>query len=452
MGTAMMSAMADETSVPKMNVSAPNCSLTGSQSLVTRKCQPNFWSASLEPLKSSRPMSAMSTKMESAMSSVNHLNARSPNCPVRFMSGGFCFAVSITIVWSKIFPAGLRCRAAPISGTRGRASPPRLLKLKGRRARGTALFVRLTPAKIPGGGAKSVFYCLDPLQNALLDAFGQRRVVECCRHPFAFGQSPIQKFDQFFALGGVLLLFINQQPRRAGSRIRFLARRIEHRETEVIGDFRRGERRRDRIERGGDEIASRVLYIGVCHFVLFDINQFNIADGARHLFDLASDAFIALAAESNRPFDRCALANRIRPNRTDVAQVINEDIGRAAAVGTMNHDNRQIPQIHIWIERGALGIVPFRDIAHENVDDGITVQFQLGISRQIVSDDIRAGDGGNVQEFPRRFGEVFIAHRAIGGAEVHGSFGDLFLAAAGTDGLVVEADRRVHLGVFVEPL
>src|ERR1035441_2902554 len=45
MGTAMSRAMADETSVPKMNGTAPNCSLTGSQSLLTRKCQPNFCSA-----------------------------------------------------------------------------------------------------------------------------------------------------------------------------------------------------------------------------------------------------------------------------------------------------------------------------------------------------------------------------------------------------------------------
>ncbi len=78
MGTAMMSAMADETSVPKMNGSAPNTSLTGSQSLLTRKRQPNFCSASCEPCVSSRTMSTMRAKTTSAMTSVSHLKARSP--------------------------------------------------------------------------------------------------------------------------------------------------------------------------------------------------------------------------------------------------------------------------------------------------------------------------------------------------------------------------------------
>ena len=73
------------------------------------------------------------------------------------------------------------------------------------------------------------------------------------------------------------------------------------------------------------------------------------------------------------------------------------------------------------------------------------VQLELRIARQVVSDDIRAGHGGNVQDFPGRLGEIFIAHRAVGSAEVHGLGDDLFLAAAGTDGLVIEANRRVHL-------
>ena len=33
---------------------------------------------------------------------------------------------------------------------------------------------------------------------------------------------------------------------------------------------------------------------------------------------------------------------------------------------------------------------------------------------------IRAGHGGNVQDFARRLGQIFIAHRAVGSAEIHG--------------------------------
>ena len=50
----------------------------------------------------------------------------------------------------------------------------------------------------------------------------------------------------------------------------------------------------------------------------------------------------------------------------------------------------------------------------------VAVQFQLRIARQVVGDDDGAGDGGNVQDFARRLGEIFIAHRAVGRAEVHG--------------------------------
>ncbi len=49
-GTAMTSAMADETSVPKMKGSAPKCSSTGFQSELTRKRQPNCFKARWEDL------------------------------------------------------------------------------------------------------------------------------------------------------------------------------------------------------------------------------------------------------------------------------------------------------------------------------------------------------------------------------------------------------------------
>ena len=79
MGTAMSSAMTEDTSVPKINGSAPNCSLTGSQSAADQKMPAEFVQRELSSRwRSSKPMSAMSTKMESAMSSVSHLKARSP--------------------------------------------------------------------------------------------------------------------------------------------------------------------------------------------------------------------------------------------------------------------------------------------------------------------------------------------------------------------------------------
>ena len=54
------------------------------------------------------------------------------------------------------------------------------------------------------------------------------------------------------------------------------------------------------------------------------------------------------------------------------------------------------------------------------VGDAFCIQFQRGIPIEIVSDDISAGDGWNVQQFARRFGQVLIRHRSVRCTEIHG--------------------------------
>ena len=46
-------------------------------------------------------------------------------------------------------------------------------------------------------------------------------------------------------------------------------------------------------------------------------------------------------------------------------KIIGEDVARAAAVGTMHHNHRQVGQIHARIERGDFRIVPLGDVAEE---------------------------------------------------------------------------------------
>src|SRR5258708_37690581 len=48
--------------------------------------------------------------------------------------------------------------------------------------------------------------------------------------------------------------------------------------------------------------------------------------------------------------------------------------------------------------------------------------------------------------------ELLVVHGTIRGAKIHGSFGDLFDAAAPTDGLVVDLNIGILLVVFIEPL
>ena len=52
-GTAIRSARAEESRVPKMSGRAPNCSATGSQVLVVTKWSPNLPIASRDPVYSS---------------------------------------------------------------------------------------------------------------------------------------------------------------------------------------------------------------------------------------------------------------------------------------------------------------------------------------------------------------------------------------------------------------
>src|SRR5215831_12134570 len=85
-GTAISKAMSEETRVPYINGKAPNCSATGSHVDVTRKWNPNFLMASVEPCHSCQPVKTISTITVRAMASVSHSNALSPKRDGRFIA------------------------------------------------------------------------------------------------------------------------------------------------------------------------------------------------------------------------------------------------------------------------------------------------------------------------------------------------------------------------------
>src|ERR1700726_423281 len=88
-GTAITSAIKDETAVPKINGNAPKCSVTGSQVEVTRKWNPNFSMASDEPRANCQPTRNTNNTTTSAMVSAKASKALSPN-----LEGGFIFAAT----------------------------------------------------------------------------------------------------------------------------------------------------------------------------------------------------------------------------------------------------------------------------------------------------------------------------------------------------------------------
>ena len=118
----------------------------------------------------------------------------------------------------------------------------------------------------------------------------------------------------------------------------------------------------------------------------------------------------------------------------------------------MHDDDVRVGQFHSFVLVLDFRIVPPGDFTHEQVHNRRAVEFQSRITRQIVGEDVRASDGGDVENLPRRFGQVVIAHRAIGRAEVHRLREDLFLTSPGANRLVVEPHGGIDLRVFIEPL
>src|SRR6266496_4517580 len=95
-----------------------------------------------------------------------------------------------------------------------------------RAARGAARPLRLLEVWQSPCDLTLHFDLVDSLQNTLLKALRQGCVLKILGHLLAIFRGPLQKFDQLFALGRILLLLVNQQPRRACDWISVFAWRV----------------------------------------------------------------------------------------------------------------------------------------------------------------------------------------------------------------------------------
>ena len=90
---------------------------------------------------------------------------------------------------------------------------------------------------------------------------------------------------------------------------------------------------------GFTKFAGGILHIGVGHLVLNRINQLDVTEGARRLLDLPATPSLPLPPSPTGQFTDVFVADLLFPFRADLAQVIGPDIGRAAAIRTMDdHD------------------------------------------------------------------------------------------------------------------
>ena len=134
-------------------------------------------------------------------------------------------------------------------------------------------------------------------------------------------------------------------------------------------------------------------------------------------------------------------------------EVIGEDAGGAAAVGAVHDDDRLVGELHARVVIGNLRVVPFGDLAEVDVGHVFRGELQpLGDAGKVVGDDHCPHDGRDVDEFAGGRLQFLIGQELVACSEIDRLGRDLLDAAAAADGLVVELDRRVDLGVLAEPL
>src|SRR5437762_1375408 len=122
----------------------------------------------------------------------------------------------------------------------------------------------------------------------------------------------------------------------------------------------------------------------------------------------------------------------------------------------MHHEDVICGEVHSFVRAGNRGIVPFRNLAQEYTGDNVLGEMEFrSHAGNVVSRYVSAKDRWEMQN-PKAVLileglELIVVHRAIGGAKIHGAFGDLLDAAAGADGLIVDLKIGIFLVVLVKP-
>src|SRR4029077_19898609 len=116
--------------------------------------------------------------------------------------------------------------------------------------------------------------------------------------------------------------------------------------------------------------------------------------------DLSGHTFVALPAQTDRPLYRRSLPYLRLPLFADFGEVVGEDVGGPAAVGTVDHDDRLIRKIYARINLGDGGIVPVADLAEKDVRQNIWRKLDFArYTRHVVSRHDRAQHSRNMQDF-----------------------------------------------------
>ena len=206
-----------------------------------------------------------------------------------------------------------------------------------------------------------------------------------------------------------------------------------------------GGSRLERLQLGRDRLAVLVDHVGVGQLVLLGIGILDIADRALGLDHVVGHAFVALGADADRPLDRGVGTDLILPSGAHLVQVVGEVEGGARSVGAVHDGDRLGRKLRLRIELLDRLIIPFGDLAEEDLGERRPVEHDLaGL------DAFDIDDGNDAAHDHRELdqavvSQLLLAERLVGGAERHRLGFDLLDAAARADRLIVEPDARLFL-------
>ena len=130
---------------------------------------------------------------------------------------------------------------------------------------------------------------------------GKRRVVEARRQLLAVMERPMEKVHELLSLLRVRLRLVDEDPGERGDRVRLRSGRIDDRDA-IVGVRRAASARRrppppSPLRSRAHELSASIANRSGRQLVLSRVRELDIADGARRLLHLASDAFVALSRQ-----------------------------------------------------------------------------------------------------------------------------------------------------------
>src|SRR6267378_472734 len=285
------------------------------------------------------------------------------------------------------------------------------------------------------------------------------RIRQAFRIVLAVGQHPGDETLDGVALGRVGKFLRNQEPSKAGDGIDAFTLCVGDGDAEIVRHGRGGG------SRGGanasqirlDEFPHGIFYRSVGNLVLHRIDELDVADGIGRLLDETGNVLVALAAESNGPVHRGALANFVLPVRADFGKIVGPDIRRAAAIRTVNDNDVVRGEVHTLVGIGDDRVIPFGNASQKDADERLGGEIKgSGYSWNVVSRNHGSKHRGEMQN--GRAVLVFVSfqliviHRAIRGTEIDRSFSHLLDSCARADRLIIYLSCAIRLVIFVEPL